>query len=155
MNNDQYKEIKQLYPDKMLLFRVGDLYEARHDDALEASRVLGLLTKQEEGMYICAFPSYALNSYLPRLIREGNSVAICDDISKPVKEKQPKPTATQLSLFDPHPTTDLLRYRDEVAKEMLLHNFKNGVLSEDAAGYANRLVKRLYGVDLGNNTLEE
>lgn len=164
MNNDQYKEIKQQYPDAMLLFRVGEFYEARHEDALEASKILGItLTKQENGTHLCGFPFHALDSYLPRLVRAGKRVAICDDISKPVTVKEKRPIselhkgqpATQLSLFEPHQSPDLLRYRDEVAKEMLVHNFKNGVLSEDAAGYANRLVKRLYGVDLGNNTLEE
>ena len=84
---------------------------------------------------------------------EGCFFAFSDDICKPVKEKQPAQTAIQLSVFEPPQNQNLLRYRDEVAKEMLVHNFKNGVLSEDAVGYANRLVKRLYGIDLGCDTI--
>ncbi len=153
MKNDQYDKIKQEFPDALLLFRVGEFYEARHEDALTASKILGItLTKQENGTLLCGFPRHALNSYLSRLVRAGKRVAICDDICKPVKEKQPAQTAIQLSLFEPPQNQNLLRYRDEVAKEMLVHNFKNGVLSEDAVGYANRLVKRLYGIDLGCDT---
>ncbi len=160
MNDDRYNQIKQQYPDALLLFRVGDFYEARHEDALTASKILGItLTKQADGTHLCGFPFHALNSYLPRLVRAGKRVAICDDINEPatVKEKrpvsephkgQPAQPATQLSLFEPQPNQDLLRYRDEVAKEMLVHNFSHGVILEDAVRYANRLVKRLYGIDL-------
>lgn len=154
MKNDQYDKIKQQFPDAMVLFRVGEFYEAHHEDAIEASKILGItLTKQGDETHLCGFPRHALNSYLQRLVCAGKRVVLCDDICKPVKEKQPAPTAIQLSLFEPQQNQNLLRYRDEVAKEMLVHNFKNGVLSEDAVGYANRLVKRLYGIDLGCDTV--
>lgn len=159
MNNDQYNQIKQQYPDAMLLFRVGDFYEARHEDAIVASKILDItLTKQENGTLLCGFPFHALDSYLPRLVRAGKRVAICDDISEPVtvKEKrpvsephkgQPAQPATQLSLFEPpQPTPELLRYRDEVAMRYLLQDVR--MCAADAAQAANNLVKALYGIDL-------
>lgn len=76
-----YKELKIGHPDAVLLFRVGDFYETYCDDAQTCAEVLGLsITKPESksGYRIVGFPCYALDTYLPKLIRAGKRVAICN-----------------------------------------------------------------------------
>ena len=82
-----FKMLKKKHSDALILFRVGDFYEAYCEDAQKASEVLGItLTKRsgENGYYLAGFPTHALDTYLPKLIRAGIRVAICDDISEPV-----------------------------------------------------------------------
>ena len=83
------KKLKEAtHNDRLLLFRIGDFYEAYCEDAQKASEVLGItLTKRngEDGYYLAGFPYHALDTYLPKLIRAGLRVAICDDISEPAK----------------------------------------------------------------------
>ena len=85
-----FNELKAKHPDAVILFRVGDFYESRFDDAKKIDDVLGLtLTRQAKtGMDLAGFPYHALDTYLPKLIRAGIRVAICDDISEPVKLKK-------------------------------------------------------------------
>ena len=85
-----FNELKAKHPDAVILFRVGDFYESYFDDAQKASDVLGVtLTKnKKEDFVIAGFPAQALDTYLPKLIRAGLRVAICDDISEPVKLKK-------------------------------------------------------------------
>ena len=80
----QWKEIKAQYPDALLLFRVGEFYEAYNDDAKDATKILGItLTKfGKSNIPMCGFPFHALDSYLPRLVRAGKRVAICDEIKE-------------------------------------------------------------------------
>ena len=66
-----FNELKTKHPDAVILFRVGDFYESYFDDAKKVTEVIG----------IAGFPSHALDTYLPKLIRAGLRVAICDDIS--------------------------------------------------------------------------
>lgn len=85
---ETFKKLKEEQNDRLLLFRVGDFYEAYCEDAQKASEVLGItLTKRdgEDGYYLAGFPYHALDTYLPKLIRAGLRVAICDDISEPSK----------------------------------------------------------------------
>ena len=87
----QFNELKAKRSDAVILFRVGDFYESYFDDAKKVSEVLGItLTKRsgEDGYYLTGFPYHALDTYLPKLIRAGLRVAICDDISEPVKLKK-------------------------------------------------------------------
>ena len=87
---ETFNELKAKHPDAVILFRVGDFYESYFDDAKTISDVLGVtLTKRrgEDGYCIAGFPSHALDTYLPKLIRAGLRVAICDDISEPVMLK--------------------------------------------------------------------
>ena len=87
---ETFNELKAKHPDAVILFRVGDFYESYFDDAKKVSEVLGItLTKRsgEDGYYLAGFPHHALDTYLPKLIRAGLRVAICDDISEPVKLK--------------------------------------------------------------------
>ena len=84
----QYNVIKAKYPGALLLFRVGDFYETFGQDAIAASKVLGIvLTKRGNGsaseIELAGFPHHALDSYLPKLVRSGHRVAICDQLEDP------------------------------------------------------------------------
>ncbi|MDD4847966.1 MAG: DNA mismatch repair protein MutS [Bacteroidales bacterium] len=88
----QYNSFKAKYPNAMLLFRVGDFYETFGDDAKVASRILGIvLTKRSNGaaadMDLAGFPHHALDTYLPKLVRAGQRVAICDQLEDPKTAK--------------------------------------------------------------------
>ena len=85
---EKFNELKTKHHDAVILFRVGDFYESYFDDAKNVSDILGLtLTKRNgsNGYYFTGFPYHALDNYLPKLIRAGWRVAICDDISEPTK----------------------------------------------------------------------
>ena len=88
----QYNSIKAKYPDALLLFRVGDFYETFGKDAIKASSILGIvLTARNNGgakLELAGFPHHSLNSYLPKLVRAGFRVAICDQLEAPSKEKK-------------------------------------------------------------------
>ncbi len=88
----QYNAIKAKYPDAMLLFRVGDFYETFGADAIRAANVLGItLTARNNGsskLELAGFPHHSLNTYLPKLVRAGMRVAICDQLEAPSKEKK-------------------------------------------------------------------
>lgn len=84
----QYNEIKARYPDALLLFRVGDFYETFGEDAVRSSKILGIvLTKRANGaassVELAGFPHHALETYLPKLVRAGLRVAICDQLEDP------------------------------------------------------------------------
>ncbi len=84
---EQYNEFKAQYADALLLFRVGDFYETFGSDAITASNVLGItLTARNNGsskIELAGFPHHSLDSYLPKLVRAGYRVAICDQLEKP------------------------------------------------------------------------
>ena len=95
----QFDELKAKHPDAVLLFNVGDFYETYYDDAKTVSDVCGLtLTRVDstfhykEPAYMCGFPRHALDTYLPKLVRAGVRVAICDQLSK---TPAPEPTTSQ------------------------------------------------------------
>ena len=84
----QYNEIKRKYPDACLLFRVGDFYETFGEDAIRASKILGItLTKRGVGSdtetALAGFPHHSINTYLPKLVKAGLRVAICDQLEDP------------------------------------------------------------------------
>ena len=88
----QYYKIKDKYPDALLLFRVGDFYETFHDDAVKASSILGIiLTKRGAGSNsetkLAGFPHHSLNTYLHKLVKAGERVAICEQLEDPKKTK--------------------------------------------------------------------
>lgn len=88
----QFEEMKKKHPDAILLFRVGDFYEIFSEDAVIASDVLGItLTRRAKGkdkyIELAGFPHHALDTYLPKLVRAGHRVAICEQL------EQPKPKA--------------------------------------------------------------
>lgn len=87
----QFYELKAKHPDAVILFRCGDFYETYGEDAEEASKILGItLTKsaklkENDGKWLrmAGFPHYALDTYLPKLIKAGKRVAICDQLEQP------------------------------------------------------------------------
>jgi DNA mismatch repair protein MutS len=87
----QYNAIKDKYPDAMLLFRVGDFYETFGEDAVSASRILNIvLTNRNNGgerSELAGFPHHSLNTYLPKLVKAGLRVAICDQLEDPKQTK--------------------------------------------------------------------
>lgn len=91
----QFYELKSENPEALLLFRTGDFYETYSSDAEEASKILGItLTKSAtrkdkdgEPLKLAAFPHHTLDTYLPKLIRAGKRIAICDQIEDPGAKK--------------------------------------------------------------------
>lgn len=88
----QYQKIKSEYPDAILLFRMGDFFETFEEDAITAARVLGItLTRRSNGaaseVPLAGFPHHALDAYLPKLVRAGLRVAVCEQLEDPKKAK--------------------------------------------------------------------
>ncbi len=91
----QYQEMKKKHPDAVLIFRVGDFYEIFGEDAVKASEILGItLTRRANGsdkyIELAGFPHHALDTYLPKLVRAGQRVAICEQLEDPKLKKTPK-----------------------------------------------------------------
>ncbi|MAY82691.1 MAG: DNA mismatch repair protein MutS, partial [Flavobacteriales bacterium] len=112
----QYHQIKAKHPDALLLFRVGDFYETFGDDAIKASKVLGIvLTKRHNGaaneIELAGFPHHSLETYLPKLVRAGNRVAICDQL------EDPKQTKTIVKRGVTELVTPGVAYNDEVLNQ--------------------------------------
>ncbi|MBR1621901.1 MAG: DNA mismatch repair protein MutS, partial [Prevotella sp.] len=90
----QFFSLKAKHPDALMLFRCGDFYETYHEDAVIASKILGItLTRrsnsgQGEATEMAGFPHHALDTYLPKLIRAGKRVAICDQLEDPKLTKK-------------------------------------------------------------------
>ncbi|GHB56651.1 DNA mismatch repair protein MutS [Persicitalea jodogahamensis] len=89
--NKQYNQIKAKYPGALLLFRVGDFYETFGEDAIRASKILGIvLTRRNNGgahEELAGFPHHSLDTHLPKLVRAGERVAICDQLENPAEAK--------------------------------------------------------------------
>lgn len=89
--NRQYNQIKAKYPGALLLFRVGDFYETFGEDAVKTSKILGItLTKRNNGganEELAGFPHHSLDTHLPKLVRAGERVAICDQLEDPAQAK--------------------------------------------------------------------
>lgn len=88
----QYFEVKRKHPDAILLFRVGDFYETFGEDAVKASQILGIvLTSRNNGgsdIELAGFPHHSVELYLPKLVKAGYRVAVCEQLEKPSKEKK-------------------------------------------------------------------
>jgi DNA mismatch repair protein MutS len=119
----QYNNIKAKYPKALLLFRVGDFYETFNEDAVKASKILGIvLTKRANGkasyVDLAGFPHHSLDTYLPKLVKAGQRVAICDQLEDPKATKKiVKRGVTEL-------VTPGVSYNDQV-----LENKKNNFLA--------------------------
>ena len=88
----QYNQIKARHPQALLLFRVGDFYETFGEDAIRTSKILGItLTKRGAGspseIELAGFPHHSIDTYLPKLVRAGLRVAICDQLEDPKMTK--------------------------------------------------------------------
>ena len=102
----QYEEMKRKHPDAVLLFRVGDFYETFSDDAIVASDILGItLTRRANGAHnyveLAGFPHHALDTYLPKLVRAGKRVEICEQIQSPLIQKKMRSTAAVTEVVTP------------------------------------------------------
>ena len=88
----QYNKIKAKHPGALLLFRVGDFYETFGEDAISVSSILGIvLTARNNGdskIELAGFPHHSLDTYLPKLVRAGRRVAICDQLEDPKLQKE-------------------------------------------------------------------
>jgi len=88
----QYFQLKTKYPDALLLFRVGDFYETFSEDAIKTSQILGIvLTKRNNGssyVELAGFPYHSIDTYLPKLVKAGQRVAICEQLEDPAKTKK-------------------------------------------------------------------
>ncbi len=131
----QYASIKAKYPDALLLFRVGDFYETFGEDAIKASSILGIiLTKRANGsasyIELAGFPHHSLDTYLPRLVRAGYRVAICDQLEDPkLTKKLVKRGVTEL-------VTPGVSYNDKIL-ESRTNNFLAGIhIANNIAGAA-------------------
>lgn len=102
----QFFSMKAKHPDALLLFRCGDFYETYGDDAVESAKILGItLTRRNNGgnsgtMEMAGFPHHALDTYLPKLIRAGKRVAICDQLEDPKKKRESLKGKKGLSAMD-------------------------------------------------------
>ena len=131
----QYNAIKVKHPEALLLFRVGDFYETFGQDAVTASKILGIiLTKRKNGaaahIDLAGFPHHSLNTYLPKLVRAGERVAICDQLEDPkLTKKIVKRGVTEL-------VTPGVSFNDEVLDQRK-NNFLCGIhLSDKSHGIA-------------------
>ena len=92
----QFRDIKAQYPDAVLLFRCGDFYETYAEDAVRASKILNITlthrsngaSKETKALEMAGFPFHALDTYLPKLVRAGLRVAICDQLEDPKLTKK-------------------------------------------------------------------
>ena len=131
----QYYSFKAQYPEALLLFRVGDFYETYGEDAVKASKILDIvLTHRSKGTANCTemagFPHHAMDSYLPKLVRAGLKVAICDQL------EDPKMTKTLVKRGVTELVTPSVSYHDQVL-ETRKNNFLGSVhLTEKEAGIA-------------------
>ncbi len=107
----QYQEMKKKHPDAILMFRVGDFYEIFGKDAVEASEILGItLTRRMNGLdnriELAGFPHHALDTYLPKLVRAGKRVAICEQLEDPKLKRTPKQKVVETVTPNQPPKTE-------------------------------------------------
>ncbi|MBK8967821.1 MAG: DNA mismatch repair protein MutS [Lewinellaceae bacterium] len=137
----QYNQAKAQYPDAILLFRVGDFYETFGEDAVKAAQALGItLTSRNNGgsdIELAGFPHHAMDTYLPRLVRAGFRVAICEQMEKPVPGKVVRRSVTEV--VTPGVTTD----------DALLEHNRNNFLATLAFGKNDRFGAAFLDVSTG------
>ena len=146
----QYQEMKKKHPDAILLFRVGDFYEIFGKDAVTASEILGItLTRRANGkdnyIELAGFPHHALDTYLPKLVRAGKRVAICEQLEDPKLKKTPKQkvvetvTPNQPPKVEPKPDEKPEPPKAEPAKE---------IETDGSPDYTDNPDPRLYAYNL-------
>lgn len=112
----QYNEMKKKHPDAILLFRVGDFYETFKQDAEDCYKILGItLTRRhtpEGSMKLAGFPRHALDTYLPRLVRAGRRIAICEQLeNQKLTKKQVKRGITELITSNTEPSRPICDFK--------------------------------------------
>lgn len=87
--NEQYINLKEKHPDRVFLFREGNIYSSIYQDAVEVSKTVGITLKRDkDNVYMCGFPFYSLDIYLPKLVRAGYSISIVEPCSHPTGNKK-------------------------------------------------------------------
>lgn len=131
----QFNELKAKHPEVILLFRIGDFYEAYDEDAVKAGEILGITVTRKfnskdkgsdgHALKMAGFPYHALDTYLPKLIRAGMRVAICDQLDSkvtkeyPSDEKEAKPETDETKVQEKSkPSEDIETLKAEYEKEM-------------------------------------
>lgn len=117
----QYDEMKKKHPDAILLFRVGDFYETFKEDAVKSSEILGItLTRRNAGknksMELTGFPKHALDTYLPKLVRAGCRVAICEQLEDPLEKKKQEKEQKVVELITPQKEEKVEKPKVETSK---------------------------------------
>lgn len=120
----QYQEMKKQHPDAIILFRVGDFYEMFGQDAIDGSEILGItLTKRfidktgkstSKTIELAGFPHHALDTYLPKIIRAGRRVAICEQLEDPKLTKKPDGNVATTTSEPEEKTVNGFKIGDEV-----------------------------------------
>lgn len=140
----QYFDIKAKHPDAILLFRVGDFYEMYGEDAVTGAEILGIVqTKKANGpgqtVEMAGFPHHALDSYLPKLVRAGKRVAICDQLEDPkLTKKLVKRGITELVTPGVSINDNILNHKEN--NFLAAHPFWKGCLWNRVSRYLYRRV---------------
>lgn len=161
---EQYKELKEKHPGAVILFRIGDFYEAYDEDAAKIGEILGVtvtrkFNSKEKGsdghaLKLAGFPHHALDTYLPKLIRAGERVAICDKLEDPNKvtevcsdEETTKPETDEANeQEEAKPSEDIETLKAQYEKEMQILRLSIRDLEdklEEQETYNNTTVRRI------------
>ena len=134
---EQYDQIKAQHLDAIILFRVGDFYEVYYEDAEKASKTLSVtLTHRGDGTPLCGFPYHALDSYLPKLVRAGYRVAICDYQEEPKPDRFTKYGVTETINPNSCKNIEAAENKESIPKNLLT--------SDEAAEYLGISKSYLY-----------
>ncbi len=157
----QYQEMKKKHPDAVLLFRVGDFYEIFGKDAVTASEILGItLTRRANGkdkyIELAGFPHHALDTYLPKLVRAGQRVAICEQLEDPKLKKTTehrvvediRPTEQSKVEFKPEPASDEPPKPEPTPAEHSESVSTKEIETDDRPDYNDNPDPRLYAYNL-------
>ena len=146
----QYQEMKKKHPDAILLFRVGDFYEIFGEDAVKASEILGItLTRRANGgdkyIELAGFPHHALDTYLPKLVRAGQRVAICEQLEDPKLTKTAKQEAVEI--VTPNAETHKVEQSDNVPSDSIPQQSKE-IETDGSPDYSDNPDPRLFAYNL-------
>ena len=159
----QFNELKAKHPESILLFRIGDFYEAYDEDAVKAGEILGITVTRKfnskdkgsdgHALKMAGFPYHALDTYLPKLIRAGVRVAICDQLDSrvmkeyPSDEKEAKPETDETKVQEKSkPSEDIETLKAEYENEMRILRLNCRDLEdklEEQETYNNTIVRRI------------
>ena len=147
----QYQEMKKKHPDAILLFRIGDFYEIFGEDAVKASEILGItLTRRANGgsdkyIELAGFPHHALDTYLPKLVRAGQRVAICEQLEDPKLTKTAKQKVVEI--VTPNAETQKVEQSDNVPSDSILQQAKE-IETDGSPDYSDNPDPRLFAYNL-------
>ena len=146
----QYQEMKKKHPDAVLLFRVGDFYEIFGEDAVKASEILGItLTRRANGsdkyIELAGFPHHALDTYLSKLVRAGQRVAICEQLEDPKLTKTAKQKVVEI--VTPNAETQKVEQSDNVPSDSIPQQAKE-IETDGGPDYSDNPDPRLFAYNL-------